>query len=134
MKNTHHKLIGYLLWGFGFTGSHRFYFGKPITGTFWFLTFGVFGVGWLIDIFLIPSLDKDADNKYIEGEIDYTICWLLLGYLGFLGAHRFYMKKWITGVLFLLTGGFLTLGWLYDLWTLNEQISDINSRPNLNVL
>lgn len=29
---THSKTIGYLLWIFGLTGAHRFYFGKPITG------------------------------------------------------------------------------------------------------
>ena len=31
-NNTHSKLIGYILWLFGFTGSHRFYYGKPVTG------------------------------------------------------------------------------------------------------
>ena len=28
--DTHSKLMGYLLWLFGFTGSHRFYYGKPV--------------------------------------------------------------------------------------------------------
>jgi TM2 domain-containing membrane protein YozV len=32
-SNTHSKTIGYLLWIFGFTGAHRFYYGKPVTGT-----------------------------------------------------------------------------------------------------
>lgn len=31
--DTHLKSIGYLLWVFGFLGSHRFYYGRPITGT-----------------------------------------------------------------------------------------------------
>ena len=35
-QDTHSKLIGYLLWIFGFLGSHRFYYGKPVTGTIWF--------------------------------------------------------------------------------------------------
>ena len=38
--DTHSKTIGYLLWIFGFTGSHRFYYGKPVTGTIWFFTLG----------------------------------------------------------------------------------------------
>ena len=38
--DTHSKLIGYLLWIFGFTGAHRFYFGRPVSGTIWFLTLG----------------------------------------------------------------------------------------------
>ena len=28
----HSKLIGYILWIFGFMGAHRFYYGKPVTG------------------------------------------------------------------------------------------------------
>ena len=53
--DTHSKLIGYLCWIFGFLGAHRFYYGKPITGTIWFFTLGLLGVGWLIDLFLIPG-------------------------------------------------------------------------------
>ena len=41
--DTHSKAIGYLLWIFGFTGAHRFYYGKPVTGTIWFFTFGLLG-------------------------------------------------------------------------------------------
>jgi TM2 domain-containing membrane protein YozV len=50
---THSKVVGYVLWIFGFTGSHRFYFGKPISGTIWFFTGGLLLIGWLIDVFLI---------------------------------------------------------------------------------
>jgi TM2 domain-containing membrane protein YozV len=31
-NDTHLKSVGYVLWLFGFTGAHRFYFGKPISG------------------------------------------------------------------------------------------------------
>jgi len=31
--DTHRKVMGYFIWIFGFTGSHRFYYGKPISGT-----------------------------------------------------------------------------------------------------
>ena len=41
--DTHRKSIGYLLWIFGFTGSHRFYYGRPVTGTIWLLTLGPAG-------------------------------------------------------------------------------------------
>ena len=57
--------------------------------------------------------------------------WILLTFLGPLGIHRFYMGKIITGSLWLLTVGLFGLGWLYDLWTLNDQVSDINSRRPL---
>ncbi|MCA9210433.1 MAG: NINE protein, partial [Planctomycetales bacterium] len=74
-NNSHLKSIGYLLWLFGFTGAHRFYFGKPISGTIWFFTLGLLGVGWLIDLFLIPSMDRQADRRFRQGPIDYTLAW-----------------------------------------------------------
>jgi TM2 domain-containing membrane protein YozV len=123
--DTHNQLIGYLLWIFGFTGAHRFYYGKPITGTVWFFTGGLLGVGWLIDLFLIPSMDRAADRRYSEGPIDYSAAWLLLTFLGVFGAHRFYMGKWFSGIIWLLTGGLFLVGYLYDYWTLNEQISEV---------
>lgn len=127
MNDTHLKSVGYILWLFGFTGSHRFYFGRPISGTIYFFTFGLLGIGWIIDLFLIPSLDRQADLRFQIGNIDYTFAWVLLTFLGFFGIHRMYMDKWITGFLYLLTGGVFGLGYLYDFWTLNDQITMINS-------
>ena len=125
-NDTHLKSIGYILWIFGFTGSHRFYFGKPISGTIYFFTFGLFLIGWLIDLFLIPSMDRQADLRFRAGPVDYTVAWILLTFLGLLGVHRMYMQKWFTGIIYLLTGGVLGLGYLYDFLTLNNQITIVN--------
>ncbi len=127
-NNTHSKFIGYLLWIFGFTGAHRFYYGKPVTGTIWFLTLGVFGIGWLIDLFLIPSMNRESDLRFAAGDIDYNIAWLLLTFLGVFGVHRMYMGKWITGILYLCTFGFFLFGILVDFWTLNDQVSLENTK------
>ncbi|WP_086929277.1 NINE protein [Agarilytica rhodophyticola] len=129
-NNTHSKVIGYIAWIFGFMGAHRFYYGKPITGTIWFFTLGLFFIGWIIDLFLIPSMDEEADFRYEEGSIDFSLAWILLAFLGFFGVHRMYMGKWISGLLYLVTLGFFGLGVLYDYWTLNGQIDEINSRQN----
>jgi TM2 domain-containing membrane protein YozV len=125
-QDTHLKSIGYILWLFGFTGSHRFYYGKPITGTIYFCTFGLFLIGWLIDLFLIPSMDRRADIKYQSGPIDYNLAWILLTFLGLFGVHRMYMGKWITGIIYFLTFGLFTIGYLYDFCTLNSQVDEIN--------
>lgn len=130
-NNTHSILFGYLLWIFGFTGAHRFYYGKQITGTIWFFTLGLLGVGWLIDAFLIPSMDREADRKYQEGPLDYNIMWLLLTFLGVFGVHRFVMGKWISGLLYLISGGLFLVGVLYDFFTLNGQIDEINRQRYL---
>ena len=125
-QDTHSKLIGYLLWFFGFTGAHRFYYGRPVTGVIWFFTLGLLGIGWLIDLFLIPSMDRSADRRFMAGPIDYSVGWILLTFLGIFGLHRFYMGKWGTGLLYLISLGLFGLGVLYDFCTLNDQISERN--------
>jgi len=125
--DTHSVLVGYLTWIFGFTGSHRFYFGKPVSGTVWFFTLGLLGIGWLVDLFLIPGMCEKASHRYVPGEYDYTVAWLLLTFLGVLGIHRFYLGKWASGIAYLLTGGWLGLGVLYDFWTLNDTVDERNA-------
>ena len=127
-NNTHSKLIGSILWIFGFMGAHRFYYGRPVSGTVYFFTLGLLLVGWIVDLFLIPSMDRSADDRYESGIKNYNISWVLLTFLGIFGVHRFYLEKWITGLLWLLTGGLFLLGYLYDYWTLNEQIDEANKR------
>lgn len=127
-RDTHSKTIGYLLWLFGFTGAHRFYYGKPFTGTLWFFTLGLLGIGWLVDLFLIPAMDRQADLRFVPGPIDYSVAWLLLTFLGLFGVHRMYLGKWLTAFLYLLTCGLFGLGWLYDFFTLNQQVAERNGR------
>jgi TM2 domain-containing membrane protein YozV len=47
---------------------------------------------------------------------------------GVFGVHRMYQGKWISGLLYLLTGGLFFMGVLYDFWTLNDQVSVRNAR------
>jgi TM2 domain-containing membrane protein YozV len=125
---THSLVLGYILWIFGFIGSHRFYYGKPVSGTIYFFTLGLLGIGWLIDLFLIPAMDRQAAARFQTGPIDYSAAWVLLTFLGVFGIHRMYLGKWPTGILYLLTMGLLGVGVLYDFWTLNDQVAVVNSR------
>lgn len=125
-QGSHSVTMGYILWIFGFLGVHRFYYGKPVTGTIWFFTGGLLMIGWIIDLFLIPGMDQEADLRFTSGSKDYNTAWLLLVFLGMFGAHRMYMGKWLTGILWLCTGGLFLIGYLYDLWTLNSQLDQIN--------
>ena len=138
-RNTHSKLIGYLLWIVGFTGAHRFYYGKPITGTIWFFTGGLLLIGWIVDLFLIPGMDRKADFKNVPGPRDHSVAWLLLVFLGWFGVHRMYLNKWPSGLAILVMAGLSAVGfiffipvialfWLIDVWTLNGKVSEFNRR------
>ena len=51
------------------------------------------------------------------------ILWL---FLGLFGAHRFYLNKVGTGILYFFTVGLFGVGWLYDLFTLGGQVDMYN--------
>jgi len=126
--DTHSKAVGYILWIFGFMGAHRFYYGRPISATVYFFTLGLLFVGWIVDLFLIPAMDRQADLRFAAGPLNYNAAWILLTFLGVFGIHRFYMGKWLSGVLYLLTVGLGGIGIIYDYWTLNDQLTVINNR------
>jgi len=128
---THSAVIGYFLWIFGFLGAHRFYYGRQISGTVYFFTLGLFFIGWIIDLFLIPGMNRDADIRFHDGPVDFNIAWLLLTFVGILGIHRMYMGKWFSGIVYLCTLGIFGVGIIYDFWTLNDQASLINGKASL---
>ncbi|WP_009959564.1 TM2 domain-containing protein [Verrucomicrobium spinosum] len=125
-SSTHSKTVGYLLWIFGFFGAHRFYYGRRVSGIIWMLTFGLFLIGWIVDLFLIPKMDREADLKFTSGPIDYSVAWVLQTFLGIFGIHRFYMGKWVTGIIWALTGGLVGFGYAWDYCTLNQQVDERN--------
>lgn len=63
---SHSKGMSFLLWLaclFGVCGIHRFYLGRPGSGILYLLTFGLFGVGQLVDLFLLPGMVDEANTK-----------------------------------------------------------------------
>ncbi|MDC0292920.1 TM2 domain-containing protein [Verrucomicrobia bacterium] len=134
---THSILVGYLLWILGFTGSHRFYYGKPISGTIWLCTGGLFLIGWLIDLFLIPMMDSQAERRFATGRYNYTVSWMLLTFLGTFGLHRLYLGK-ISGLIILgsslmavLFPPLILISMIFliiDFWNLNSTVDELNRR------
>jgi TM2 domain-containing membrane protein YozV len=62
------KTIAYLLWCgcfVGVCGLHRIYNGKYGTGFLYLFTLGLFGIGQLIDLFTIPGMVEDANNRLL---------------------------------------------------------------------
>ncbi len=62
--------LAYILWFFfGCLGVHRFYCGRIGTGVLWACTGGLLGIGWLVDLFLVPSLVREANYRFF-GRLD----------------------------------------------------------------
>lgn len=61
----------------------------------------------------------------------YLVAYLLWLFLGFLGAHRFYCRKPVSGLLYLMTAGLLGVGWMVDFFALPFLVAEANEEePN----
>ncbi len=67
------KGIAYIMWAgmfMGVCGLQRLYTGKIGTGLLYMFTFGLFGIGQIIDLFLIPGMVEDANNRLVMAGVD----------------------------------------------------------------
>ena len=53
------------------------------------------------------------------------ILWLA-GLFGVCGIHRFYMGRWMSGILWLCTGGLCGVGQVIDLFLMRTMVRDSN--------
>ena len=77
MKSGPSAFVLWLCCLIGICGLHRFYLGRFWTGLLWLLTFGLLGIGQVIDLFLLPSmlrqhnLEKRLDAAESAGRLPY---------------------------------------------------------------
>jgi hypothetical protein len=66
------KTPAYLLWCgwlIGLAGLHRIYLGRYGTGFLYLFTWGLFGVGQVIDLFQIGRMVEDENNRLLIGRM-----------------------------------------------------------------
>ncbi|AKQ46787.1 hypothetical protein TH63_16005 [Rufibacter radiotolerans] len=60
--------------------------------------------------------------------------YLLWFFLGWLSLHRFYLGKVGSGILYLLTGQLLGIGWIVDLFLLSGMVDNYNNKVEIQDL
>lgn len=61
-SNDNRVVVSYvfwLMWLTGLGGLHRLYNGKIASGVFYLCTWGFFGIGQLVDLFLVPEMAEE---------------------------------------------------------------------------
>ena len=43
-----------------------------------------------------------------------VFAYVLWAFFGLFGVHRFFLGRWVSGLIYLFTGGILGIGWLID--------------------
>lgn len=79
----------------------------------------------------LALLDRDLQPN--PGGKSLGVAYALLLVLGLLGIHQFYLGKHGRGVGYLLTFGWLTVGWWVDLFTLPSQVRRLNVEHELGL-
>jgi hypothetical protein len=74
-----------------------------------------------------PSIGP-ADAEFYPASTDKSlrVVYLLWFFLGWFGAHQFYLGKVDRGIGYLVTFAWFTIGWWVDLFTLPAQLKRIN--------
>ncbi|XP_063674084.1 uncharacterized protein LOC134811246 [Bolinopsis microptera] len=104
----------------GWSGAHHFYLKRNLFGVIYLLSFGLFGIGWLYDLFRINSLLLDYELNFRgQALLRHDDMKLLTWCLGFTGLQHFILKRYACGFYFLFTFGGLGVGWLMDLFRIH---------------
>ncbi len=62
------------------------------------------------------------------------VAFLLWFFLGWLSMHRFYVGKIGSGILYLLTGQLLGIGWIVDLFLIGGMVETCNNKKEIKDL
>ena len=69
---------------------------------------------------------KMFDQEYEQNSKSMAATYLLWFLFGFIGIHKFYVRKTGMGVLYIFTGGLFVIGWLIDIFIILTQVRQVN--------
>lgn len=110
----------------GLVGAHHYYLGRYYFGVLYTFTFGIFGVGYIVDWFRFNDLLERSNNDENKNHRQLDDAYLLWFPFGLVGLHHFYLKRPVWGLLYIFTLGFCGIGWMFDLYRMNELIENCN--------
>ena len=100
---------------FGLFGAYHYYLGNYALGIVHTCTLGIFGVGWIVDLFRMKGLVAAAnDTTHDHGMTKITAYVLCVSPLGIFGAHHFYLERYLNGGFYIGTLGMFGFGWIFD--------------------
>ena len=83
-------------------------------GFVYLFTLGLLGIGWLVDLFRMPYLVKEANScSPNSSNKQYSQCTahvLALSPAGIMGGHHYYLDRPVWGLLYTFTFGLLGVG------------------------
>lgn len=104
---------------FGLFGAYHYYLGNYALGIVHTCTLGIFGIGWVVDLFRMKGLVAAAnDSTHDHGMTKITAYVLCISPLGLFGAHHFYLERYFNGGFYIGTLGFFGFGWIFDMFRL----------------
>ncbi|MBF4607542.1 TM2 domain-containing protein [Curtobacterium sp. VKM Ac-1393] len=76
-----------------------------------------------------PATQQAYSNARPQKHIGTAYKWIF--FFGIVGAHRYYMGKVGTGILYTFTAGLFGIGVLVDVFTLDGQVIDVNEKNSV---
>ena len=90
-------------------------------GFLYLFTFGVYGVGWVLDGFFMPSLvDQSNTKEKYTTDLEILKTYLIAASpFGVLGGHQYYSGRKLWGLSYTLTLGGCGVWWMIDLFRIS---------------
>lgn len=107
----------------GIFGAYHYYLGNVKLGLIYTFTLGIFGIGWIVDLFRMKKLVRKAGlDKRSVG----TAYIMSIPPFGLFGAYHYYLGNYGLGIAYTLSLGIFSIGWIVDLFRMKTLVRAAN--------